>query len=277
MMDRLFDLSGVRVRLRGLDDALGERFDERWGAYAVAEDDAEVDLDVVVVALDAEMENVEFGANWTRSGSVTGIRRFGMHEGAIEIDGKRSRAEIRRGDAGRRFGGLANLVCAALATTLPSRGAAVLHGAGVVIDDIGFVLVGPEGSGKSTWLALATEAGGRPLSDDLVVVDAAGEALTVLQSPFRDETAARSAPGRWPVGAILFPAHGRPARLDDVATLEARARLLANLPFVSEDLASDGRLATLVDTVLRGTPVHTLTFDREPSFVALLRRRFTGR
>ena len=199
-MDLQFDLSGVYVRLRGLDDSLADRFAERWGPYA-AHDRGNAHLDVVVTTLDADMEDVGFGVDWSRSGTPGGKMRFAMHEGEIEIDtDTRARAGLRRGDVGRRFGGLVSLLCAALASTLPSRGGAILHGAGVVIDDVGFLLIGPEGSGKSTWLALARDAGARPLSDDLVVVDTARDRLEVLQSPFRDETASPSPsrPGRWP-------------------------------------------------------------------------------
>jgi hypothetical protein len=273
-MDSRFDLSGVSVRLRGLDETLAARFAERWGAYRTRDDRPRADLDVEVVAHHAELDDAPFGEGWKREIKPSGGMRFAMHEGEIEVapDGK-ARAAIRTGDVRRRFGGLANLVCAALAWTLPARRCVLLHGAGIVVGEGGFVLVGPEGSGKTTWVELAREAGARILSDDLVFIDGQGERVDLLMTPFRDEQAGRSVPGRFRLDAILFPAHGRPARLERVSGLAARARVLANLPFVSVDLADDDRLASAVESILARVPSLTLTFDREPSFVDLLRER----
>jgi hypothetical protein len=272
-----FDLSGVSVRLRGLDAGLAARFAERWGNYETRDDTSRPDLDVEVVAHDDELDDVPFGEGWKRGATSRGGMRFSMHEGEIEVDpdGK-ARAVIRRGDVRRRFGALANLVCAALAWTLPARPCVVLHGAGIVVGESGFVLVGPEGSGKTTWVELAREAGAMILSDDLVVIDGARERPDLLMTPFRDEQAGRSAPGRFRLDAILFPAHGRPARLETVSGLRARVKVLANLPFISEDLADDDRLADAVESILARVPCRTLTFDREPSFVDLLRERDGG-
>jgi len=269
-----FNLSGVSVRLRGLDETLAARFGERWGNYETGDPVSPPNLDVDLFAHDGAMDDVPFGEGWTRGATPRGGMRFAMHEGEIEVDrdGK-ARATIRTGDVRRRFGGLANLICAALAWTLPTRRGVVLHGAGIAVAERGFVLVGPEGSGKTTWVELAREAGATILSDDLVIVDGGTEQPDLLMTPFRDEQAARSGPGRFRLDAILLPAHGRPVRLEAVSGIVARAKVLANLPFVSEDLADDDRLAATVESILARVPSLTLTFDREPSFVDLLRAR----
>ena len=85
-MDLCFDLSGLSVRLLGLDDALAERFDERWGEYEVRGGGPRPDLEVDVSGLGDAFDDVPFGDGWTRALMPDGGIRFAMHEGEIEVD-----------------------------------------------------------------------------------------------------------------------------------------------------------------------------------------------
>jgi hypothetical protein len=170
----------------------------------------------------------------------------------------------------REFYTLANLLRACVAWLLPGRRGLMLHAAGLLLEGRAHLLVGPESSGKSTWAALGEAAGGRVISDDLVLLDGSGERVEALGSPFRSTHRADYRPGRWPLHSVLFPRHGEPAALRAVSELLATARLSANLPFVSEAVATDPRIAAALRGVVRTVECAELTFSPDPSFVALL-------
>ena len=134
------------------------------------------------------------------------------------------------------------------------------------------MLVGPEGSGKSTWAGLAQQAGVRVLSDDVVVVEpGAGGALEALATPFRSKS---TGAGRWPVAAILLPEPAVRAELAAVLPLAVRARIGANLPFFAEAWRLDPRVETIVETLGTAVPARTLRFALDASFLEVLRREF---
>ncbi len=178
---------------------------------------------------------------------------------------------LTRGLGPREYFTLLNLLRAALAWRLPHRGAVLLHAAGIVVEKGAFLLVGPEGSGKSTWAELGQRAGAHVLSDDLVLVDGGGARLEALGSPFRSTHRADYRPGRWPVCAILFPRHGDSPAWTPCDGMLARARLAANLPFVSSALEQDPRVAAVVERLATAVPCRELTFGLDPAFVDLLR------
>jgi hypothetical protein len=198
--------------------------------------------------------------------------RFSMPEGRASVSAAGA-AEVRmlHGLEQREFYTLVNLVRACLAWMMPGRGGMLLHAAGLVLDGRAFVLVGGAGAGKSTWAGLGERAGGRVLSDDLVLLDGAGDGLEALGSPFRSTHRAEYRPGRWPLAGVLFPRHAADAALRPATRLETITRITANLPFLTEGVVGDERVSSLLDRVAATVPCRELTFGLDPSFVDLLR------
>jgi hypothetical protein len=197
---------------------------------------------------------------------------FSMAEGDVAVDAS-GRALLRLGAAiapERGWFAFLNLLRAALAWRMPSRDGMLLHAAGVTLEGRAFVLAGSEGSGKSTFAALAASRGARVLSDDLVLLDGAGGAIEALAAPFRSTHPGAQERGRWPVAAILFPSHGTAACLGAAPPLLTRARITANLPFVAEGIEADARILSAIERLARGVPARELTFARDPAFVDLL-------
>jgi hypothetical protein len=195
-----------------------------------------------------------------------------MREGWADVDvAGRARVHLLRDNDQRRYFTALNFLRAALGWCLPERGGALVHAAGLVIDGRAFLLVGPEGSGKSTWSRFGENAGARVISDDLVLLDGAGERPEILGAPFRSTHRTDYRPGRWPLGGVLFPVHGAEPALGPVAPLLARARLTANLPFLIDLEEGAARGARVVDRLVERVPFADLTFGLDPSFVGLLR------
>ncbi len=270
-MGLAFDLSGIAVRVRGLPAPLDARLAHEWSAF-LAGDAGRPFLDVEVACAELPVPQGPFAPKAMRSRLDRDRARFEMPEGDVSVDAG-GRAVLRLSTAvaaERGWFAFLNLLRAALAWRLPSRGGMLLHAAAVTLDGRAFLLAGSEGSGKSTFAALAESRGARVLSDDLVLLDGALAPVEALGAPFRSTHPGAQAPGRWPVAALLFPVHGASARLDAVPPLLVRARVTANLPFVAEGIEADPRIHEAIERLAGGVPAHDLTFGRDPSFVDLL-------
>lgn len=268
-----FDLSGLAVRLRGLPEPHATRLRADWRAFAADEAGLDPFLDLEVEAAAEAADPTPFGAKEMTAHFDGERARYAFAEGEAEVP-LRGPVRVRLGATTRekQYFALLNLTIAAAAWRLPSRGGALLHAAGIVLDGRAFVLVGAEGAGKTTWTLLARDGGAGVLSDDLVVV-APGPAggLEALSTPFRSAQYGTLPAGRWPLAAFLLPVHRAAAALEPAAPLALRARLTANLPFVVEAIGRDPRISELPERLAAAAPARTLAFARDPSFLPLLR------
>jgi len=272
MADITLALSGILVALRGLSEPLEQSFrGPRWRRF-VTTDPGESWLDVTVreggdAVAGGTLSMEELAAEFNGEAA-----RFSIAEGDIELTSAgagSARARLAPAPVDTQHYVLINLICAALATTLPSRGAALLHAAGCLLEDHAFLLVGPAGSGKSTWIEHARRGGATVLSDDIIFVDTSGGRIEALSTPIRGEKPIPCEPGRWPVGALLFPVHGETPSVAPVSRLMATGRVTANLPFVAERQAEE-RFHDVIERLVSGVPVYDLTFAEDPSFLDCL-------
>jgi hypothetical protein len=265
------DLSGIGLRLQGLTAALDRQLREEWAPF-VATAVGEPFLRLQVRFLDEPVPQSDFAPKAMTSTLEAESARFVMPEGrAVVYSDGRCEVNLVRGLGNREYFSLLNLLRACLAWLLPNRGAMLLHAAGLVVGERAFLLVGAEGSGKSSWARIGERAGAHVLSDDLVLTDGAGARLEALGSPFRSTHRADYRPGRWPLAAIFFPHHGTPAASRRAESLLAKARLVANLTFIAEAVERDRRIAPLLDRIADTVPCAELTFGLEPSFMDILR------
>lgn len=269
-MSALFDLSGLTLRVRGLPDEQRRRLEERWSGFRVLETrDPFLDVEVEAHA-EAEDDDHPFVPKEMTSTFLGTTATYRMKEGSAEVPLEGIvRIRLHATTLQKQYWAFVNLVTAAMAWRLPTNGGALVHAAGIVLDDRAFALVGPEGSGKSTWWEVARRAGAQVLSDDiLVVARGPGGRIEALATPFRSKT---PGPGRWPLAALLLPEHGPHPSLDEVSILARRARLGANLPFFAEAWTVDPRVERLVETLASSIPFYRLTFAINPSFLEVLR------
>jgi hypothetical protein len=274
-MARSFDLSGLGVRFSGLPEPIARGFEGAWLRFEKPDlEHPFLDVRVRIAGDPAPDGIVAAKAMRTRFDPLSA--RFDMQGGAAHaFDAGRLDVTLAPSGPATQFASLLNLTLAGLAWHLSRAGGAILHAGGILLGERAVVLVGSAGSGKSTWVRLATEAGARSLSDDLVVLQASSGRIEALGTPVRTRDFGSPGPGRWPLGAVLFPRHGNPVSLDPIDPIQAHARLFANLPWVSETMSEP--LTRFVDDLLSSVPCALLTFDREPTFIpaveAFLNRR----
>jgi hypothetical protein len=270
LRDFRFDLSGVGIRLAALPAGIASFLESDWRLFTAERGPSPV-LDLRVEATPVARFPGRFDPKAMRAEIAPDRARYELPEGSVEVDAQgEGRVVLGIVEGSRSYYALANLVRAALAWRMLSRGGALLHAAGILLRGRAFALAGPAGSGKSTWARLAEEAGASVLSDDLVLLDGHEGRIEALGAPFRSTHKGTVGPGRWPLAAILFPAHGSGAALTTVSGIEARARVLANLPFVAEGVARDRRVGETVDGLLAAVPTRVLTFGQDPEFIDTL-------
>lgn len=194
----------------------------------------------------------------------------------LEGPGLSGEADLRRGEAclDLRGGDAAAQVDYTLrvltALLVEARGGLLLHGAGLVRDGRGLLLLGPSGTGKTT--AARNAGGAQVLNDDLVLLLPEPDGTWQLHaSPFTNPSQVQPAgPAAAPLAAILRLRQSPRVHLEPLSEAAALAELLAAVPV----LVADGdRLPGLVDrlrAVLRRSPAMTLGLRPDAGYWSLL-------
>jgi len=260
------DVSGLPIRVQGIPAELRESLEDAWAGFVVPPMPDPI-LDVFV-----EEGTKRLTPGRVMVGGISVKRERGVvsfvrdeAEGSLDLAEGSAKVALSVGDDKRRAWGLVNLVHAALAWRLASRGGGIVHAAGIVVEGRAFLLIGAEGAGKSTFAHVAASAGLPVVGDDQVVVLRTGGRLEALGAPVRNREHVNAPKGRWPVAAFLLPRHGEKAAVVPASRLDLLPRLTANL--VYNLFEEEG----LLDTIADGVPAHWLTFAPDPSFVPLLR------
>lgn len=151
------------------------------------------------------------------------------------------------------------------ALLLDGQGGLLLHGAGLVRQGRGLLLLGPSGTGKTT--AARNAAGARVLNDDLVALrPATGGGWELHATPFSNPSQVPPAWGQAPLAGILrLRQAGQPA-LAPLGAGQALAELIAAVPVL---VADAGRLPTLTARLaglVEATPRAILRLAPRPDY-----------
>lgn len=273
----IFDFSGLGVELTTQDTpGLFERLGELWNDFRV---DSVPDPCVVQLAVsdfDRPFEGKPFHPKGMRSRLGVADASFSMPEGRAEVN-RVGEAQVQLNvRAEERFYTLVNMVRATFAWRLPQFDGLMLHAAGARVGGKGWVLIGPENSGKTTWVTQAELGGAHAISDDVILLHRTAGSWRVLGSPFHSTYKSAYPPGSWPLQGLLLPEHGAPPVLEPRRGILVRARLAANLPFVSDQLGAREELDHVFDSLVAES-WFGLRFAPDPSFVSLLEAQSSER
>lgn len=148
-------------------------------------------------------------------------------------------------------------------------GGLLLHAAGVVRDEAGFVFFGPSGSGKTTTARLSP--GLAILSDDLVIVKIEDGGVRVYGVPFRGDFAeAPRVNRRADLRGLFTLVKAAEHAVCQVESAEAIARLLSCVPFVMTDARRARRAMEIGLQITERVPVRALHFRLDSGFWGLL-------
>lgn len=266
------DLSGLSIRLRGLDEELAGAVAGRFGAFSGASREdagaltADVHADSAAEYVTPERSRPE-GYYRLRIVHEEGLVRLVTYSMAAWIDVQALRAGIAFGSASYdpRERALENFCRVATAWLAVSRGGFFIHGASIVRGGRAYVFFGKSAAGKSTLASMSRE--GRVISDDLTLVLPGASGLEVAGSPFRGTyQAGEPVVGRFPLAALFRIHQDTRTFVDRPKRVVAMAEAIANLPFVNEAFHLRPDLLDKAEKALSSVPLLALHFEKNPGY-----------
>ena len=141
----------------------------------------------------------------------------------------------------------------------------LLHSAGVLRGDNGYIFPGPSGTGKSTIASLATDRE-VILSDEMVVVRKREGNYRVYSTPFYGTNeSARQNIGAY-LKAAFLPVKDDKVYLKEVRSAQALSKLLASVLFFSQEPSLNQRLMDIGTDVVTQIPIYEMHFRCDNSF-----------
>jgi hypothetical protein len=265
------DIAGIAVEFEGLPEDLADHMERAYAPYHSAASGQGGPLRIQV-----RLAPVEYflPPGFIREREVyrmltalrDGVFRSVSYRLAAWFDIGRREGQIAlgRGDLDPAPRALENFLRSAVAWLALDRGGFLLHGASIVRRDRSFIFYGPSGAGKSTLAAMSTD--GRVISDDLTLVLGHPGGLMAAGGPFRG-TYRKGDPvvGTFPVAGFYR------LRKDNRTAVEPEdgcsfADLLANLPFVVDQLSRHPEIMDRVRSLVDGARLRYLHFQRDADF-----------
>ncbi len=144
----------------------------------------------------------------------------------------------------------------------------IVHAAGVLHNDKGYLFLGPSGSGKTTVAKLS--ANDVVLNDDLLVILPSTTGWEVYSTPFTNQDQVRPQAGRMPLNSMFLLAHGKTNRLEALAPAVALAEFIACVPVLPAYPQFTSIVLNRAFMILGSIPLHKLHFTPDPSFWKLI-------
>jgi hypothetical protein len=164
------------------------------------------------------------------------------------------------------------LVEVCLLTKLARAGGLLLHGAGILLPEEGYIFTGPSGAGKSTLSAFFSQGGAAVLSDERMIVRHGAGSFTLYGTPWIGSGAyAKNASGA--LTGLFCIGHGREHHAEPMSPRAALSWILPQCFLPHWDrTAMESTLAFVTDLVLR-VPCLALAFARRADVVDYIRDR----
>jgi hypothetical protein len=140
----------------------------------------------------------------------------------------------------------------------------MVHGAGILHNQCGYLFFGRSGSGKTT--VSRSSVNDEVLNDDLVVLMPQGNTWRMYSTPFWNPTQVEPKPLAAPLTAMYRLVQDNKVYLETFKTAQALAELMANIPIISSDPAQSGCLMERCITLLHQVPAYRLHFLPDDSF-----------
>jgi len=266
-MDMIIQIADIPVSLSfaDCDPAIHARIIEHYQAFLTQPQDGTLSIQI----------RCESGAPFIPPDiSTTWQIRTSAHHGRIEFEsyyerGWVDRLENRGGLLLRPQGDPENFLRVVYAWLCLEQSALLIHAAGVIQNERGFVFFGHSGSGKTTLSRLSLNH--TVLSDDLVIIKKQNKTFRLYGVPFRGDfpEAPRTNAAAELVGLFALSKSDR-HYLAPLAQGDAVARLAACVPFVMTQPLAAQRVIEICSDLARHMPMQTLHFARDNGFWKVL-------
>jgi hypothetical protein len=268
------NLGGWIYRFRGMDEILRRELETRYAAFLAPDAPGAFEVGVLDGKADQFIPVPESAAQTSHplsliwEGPALLLRSYGF-TGWISPREARGQIALARGGFEKQTWCVENFLRAGLAWRALEEGGMLLHAASVIRRDGAFLFLGASGSGKSTLASISKE--GRVVSDDLTLVRKLPEGYRVAGTPFRG-TYAGGLPvrGLFPIAGVYRILKAERDRLQECPSREALAILLANCPFVVDQLAQRPEILDRLGSFQAAHPLTYLHFSLQGDFWSVL-------
>ena len=149
-----------------------------------------------------------------------------------------------------------------------SLGGLMLHAAGIVRNQLGYIFTGYSGAGKTTVCRLSE--GYTVLNDDMLILSLTESGWQISATPFTNPTQVRPGSGSAPLHKILYLVQDKNHHLEDVQNSIAVAELITHVPVISQSSLYTPLLVSRCVDVIHKTEVKELHFLPDNGFWDLL-------
>jgi hypothetical protein len=149
-----------------------------------------------------------------------------------------------------------------------SMGGLLVHAAGIVKDELGYIFTGYSGAGKTTVCRLSD--GCVVLNDDMLILSPTESGWQISATPFTNPTQVRPGSGSAPLHKILYLVQDKNHQLKDVADSIAIAKFVSHVPVISHSQQHSSALLSRCVEIIQKTDVKDLHFLPDRGFWKLL-------
>lgn len=147
-------------------------------------------------------------------------------------------------------------------------GGVMLHAAGIVRNQLGYIFTGYSGAGKTTVCKLSKEF--LVLNDDMLILSPTESGWQISATPFTNPTQVCPGSGSAPLHKILYLVQDKTHHLGDVSITQAVAELLTHIPVISNSHEHTSALMNRCVDIIHKTEVKKLHFLPDNGFWKLL-------
>jgi len=144
----------------------------------------------------------------------------------------------------------------------------LIHSAGVVHNEKGYVFTGHSGSGKTTITYLSKDK--IVLNDDLLLIIPGNEDWLVYATPFSKDKSRSIFPSPIKISGIFFLQQDYHVYIEEINLGEALAEFVANVPVINSSPKFSVQLLERSHNLLNTLPFYRLHFRKDDSFWSII-------
>jgi hypothetical protein len=250
-------IAGIVVSVQNNNDKFSEYFRNCYSEFLV---DDPPNMSVRVLERDGDYSWQTSYSKITFDGGIIGYHSA-VADGMIKLDSGEAKIVLSH-DANAELDYFIRLVYAYLAF---KRGGVLLHGAGIIHRERGYIFLGHSGSGKTTICRLSSPSD-LVLNDDLLMLLPVNDSWWAYSTPFwnPDQIIPRNLSVS--IGMICCLIQDQIVRLDALPWGQAVAELVASVPIIASDPQLTKLLIERCKKISEKIPVYHLRFLPDVSF-----------
>ena len=146
----------------------------------------------------------------------------------------------------------------------------LIHGAGIIHNNAGYLFIGASGSGKTTIASYSKNS--TILNDDLILLTWDDSKWVIFSTPFWNPTQVKPQPGNAELKRIFRIIQSKTNSIAKNNHPTSLALLLSSIPIINNNSSTLPQLFSNVEKIIKEIPLYDLRFTEDISFWKLIDR-----